>query len=126
MRAVQPASGEAGILLLLVVRPSLWLARSHLGIPLPLGCISLSSARSLAFGYSYPVAGGRLFSWSSVRQRARGCLLPPSWPPPPLGGDSLPRCHVEKIARLHSYTRFPLSLVQVATSHYDNATHLNR
>nr|DAF59144.1 MAG TPA: hypothetical protein [Siphoviridae sp. ctmwf23] len=41
-------------------------------IPLPLGCISLSSACSLAFGYSYPVACGRLFALSSVRQRARG------------------------------------------------------
>nr|DAK49148.1 MAG TPA: hypothetical protein [Caudoviricetes sp.] len=33
---------------------------------------------------------------------------------------------MEKIVRLQSCTRFPLSLVQVATSHYDNATHLNR
>nr|DAJ82822.1 MAG TPA: hypothetical protein [Caudoviricetes sp.] len=31
-----------------------------------------------------------------------------------------------KIARLHSCTRSPLSLVQVTTSHYDNATHLHR
>nr|DAJ82823.1 MAG TPA: hypothetical protein [Caudoviricetes sp.] len=49
----------------------------RLGIPLPLGCISPSSAGSLAFGYSYPVAGGRLFPLSSVRQRARGGWLPP-------------------------------------------------
>nr|DAK48601.1 MAG TPA: hypothetical protein [Caudoviricetes sp.] len=48
----------------------------RLGIPLPLGCISLSSAGSLAFGRSYPVAGGRLFPCRQYVKDRAGAVFP--------------------------------------------------
>nr|DAN21190.1 MAG TPA_asm: hypothetical protein [Bacteriophage sp.] len=97
----------------------------RLGIPLPLGCISPSSAGSLAFGRSYPVAGGRLFP-SSVRQRSRGDDCPRRGRPLRWEQTAYHVARVAKIMRLHGCTRSPWSLVQVAASHYDNATHLHR